>query len=67
MPIPCFVDFNLRRKRRFEIDAKQIGKIADVPDHGCLPLGAEAQERKPWEEAPCFSGFSPQTFTASYC
>jgi hypothetical protein len=28
--------------------------------HKSLPLGAEAHELEPWEEAPCFSGFSPR-------
>ena len=43
-------------------------KLAILSDiHGCLPLGAEAQELEPWEETPCFSGFSPQVYVASDC
>jgi hypothetical protein len=30
------------------------------------PRGYPVQLQR-WEEAPCFSGFSPQRFTASYC
>ena len=37
--------------------------------HRSLPLGAEAQRACAWEEARCFSGFSPmlaQTFDLYY-